>query len=195
VEESGTMSAIVDLNHVRPWRHLVAETCALTGEDPYHFAAMGCRESGWGEYLVPKGDPCGTGDNGHGHGLFQIDDRYHRDFVGSARFRIPKEQALYACQILRDARAWFVRSPSFRFDDKELLERAVYAAYNAGPGHVYHSIVIVGPSQVDEATTGRNYSADIFARATALRELAPDLFGIESEPLAAAPVPPAKVVA
>lgn len=174
------MSALVDLNHVRPWRKLVAEVCALTGEDPYHFAAMGCRESGWGEYLVPKGDPCGTGDHGRGHGLFQIDDRYHRDFVGSVKFKSPKEQALYACKILHGAREWFRRSPSFRSDDKELLERATYAAYNAGPGHVYHSVVVMGLSQVDAPTTGKNYSADIFGRAAALRELAPQLFAADA---------------
>jgi hypothetical protein len=165
-----------DLDRVRPWAGLIDEVCALTGENRWRFGALGLRESGWGwaPGYFPKGDPCGTGDHGHGFGLFQIDDRYHASFVRSADAQEPFRQALYACRLLREARDWFKRSAA-RAYDADHLEHAVYAAYNAGPGRVYHQIVMgLDP---DEATTGKDYSRWIWAKAAALELDAPDLFG------------------
>lgn len=165
----------LDLDRVRPWAGLVDEVCILTGEDRWRFAALGLRESGWGHApgYFPKGDPCGTGDGGHGYGLFQIDDRFHSNFVRSADAREPFKQALYACRILREARDWFKRSAA-RTYDPEPLERAVYAAYNAGPGRAYHQIV--SGLDPDAVTTGKNYSAWIWAKAAELQAEVPDLF-------------------
>lgn len=165
-----------DLARVRPWAHVIDECCTLTGEDPWRIAALGLRESGWGwaRGYAPKGDPCGWGDHGHAFGFLQIDKRWHRDFVGSVRAQDPFQQALYACSILRDARRWFVQS-SLNTQDRDHLERMVYAAYNAGPARIRDHVVL-GHSP-DAGTTGGDYSAWIWRKADELRAAEPGLFG------------------
>lgn len=178
---------MADFAAIVPWVPLIVEVCASTGEDRWRFAAMGWQESRWGDALTPWNDPCGTGDGGHGRGLFQIDDRYHRAFVDSAAFRDPLKQALYACRILRDARQWFKRS-TLNTQDPERLERMVYAAYNCGPAKVRTHLVL--GHDVDAGTTRKNYSARVWRTAAELQKTMPNLFDVPQP----APVPEPEIV-
>lgn len=116
---------------------------------------------GWAGGYTRKGQSNGTGDRGHGHGFFQIDDRSHgaflrrstRDANGSIYpvWWYPYEQCVYALQL-------------FQYNLKALdgnLEAAT-AAYNCGAGNVRHAIR--RGRSVDHYTTGRNYSRDVFRR-------------------------------
>lgn len=138
---------------------------AVTGEDPFVLAAIAERESAFGRAL----DASGRGDGGHGHGVWQIDDRYHGEFVASGGWRDPVRSAIYAAELLRGNRAQ-LRVLVGDEVGVEMLERAAIAAYNASLRSVVRGIREVGDP--DRYTTGGNYSADVMRRAERLRRRA-----------------------
>jgi len=62
--------------------------------DPFLLCAIIERESGSGVYLSPPG-PGGTGDNGHGRGLAQIDDRSHGAWLSANDWTNPEINITY----------------------------------------------------------------------------------------------------
>lgn len=154
------------LGRMKLWTPLIKEVAVKTGECRERLIGLMWRESLCSFALNPAGDPCGLGDNGNGYGLFQIDKRYHASFVGSADAKDPEKQAMYACGILNAAREWFKRSASSikGYD----LERAVYAAYNAGEHSVY--VALMNRQDPDTHTTDHNYSKYIFDLASVLQK-------------------------
>lgn len=111
-----------------------------------------------------------VGDGGHGRGVFQIDDRFHHEWLerhgaGAARETPPVEDAVeYAAAML--ARALEVGR------GRELRgERAVKfaaSAYNAGLGGALKGLA---RGDSDLGTTGRDYGRDVVARMHAFRAL------------------------
>ena len=199
---------LTDLHLIIPHRRLIGDVCDITGEDPYLLAAIAMRESrfGYAAPYWPKGTADGWGDGsteaqptlGYGYGYFQIDRRFHKGFLNRVDRSDPHEQGLYACSILRDARAWFRRNPAVRTDD--LDRRMAVAAYNCGPANVARALAESSPGMpfeeaVDQRTTGKNYSRWVHSFAQDLRSIAPDLFSPESKPLGPAFVPAASTVA
>lgn len=120
------------------------------------------RESGFGLLL----DENGLGDHGHGHGELQVDNRWHKAFCNSGRWRDLRASLDY---VLRN-----VIVPGFN----ELVDRcdldygavlwATVAAYNGGAGGVLKALE--AGKDPDAATTGRDYSRDVRARARAFKE-------------------------
>ncbi len=162
----------------RPYIEDIALACAARQpeEDAALVAAIGLRETILGtvsDYIVPPGAPrwMGTGDHGHGRGLFQIDDR------GPFSYLIPRPgegwtpfvQACSAIAVLEDAR----RSLELEADDP-LHERGVVAAYNCGAG-VARTALRAGKDP-DFWTTGRNYGRDVLSLRDGLRALFPETF-------------------
>ncbi len=92
--------------------------------DPIALAAIVERESHGGETLKPPG-PGGVGDNGHGRGLMQIDDRWHAAFVATGLWSQPVFSVLYGAKLLREALDAFGNDYTVAF-----------GAYNAGIGRV-----------------------------------------------------------
>jgi len=160
----------------------------LESSEKYHFqpsiiAGLGSRESHWGLALKPKG-PAGTGDfhertfptsyrtgpvppdGGFGRGLLQIDfDAY--EFARGDRWKNPRENILYCCQILAQAMRTIKRKAvaekiTADLSNRKIL-RAVLASYNAGSGRILKAIR--EEKDIDYYTTGRNYSADVLNRA------------------------------
>ena len=89
--------------------------------DPMLLAAIAAQETGGpsknsGANIV--------GDNGHGFGPFQIDDRSHSDFTGNLTAMIPAYNADYAATMMEDLMA------RYRSDVRKSL-----SAYNAGLGN------------------------------------------------------------
>ena len=133
------------------WRHEVLDAANQTAVDRYLIYAVMDRESRCGSALTPQG-PQGVGDEGHGRGLMQIDDRYHVDFCaditqwGNAFINI-----LYGATLLRS-----------NYRQLGTWERAI-AAYNAGVHRVqqsgYEEVVFL-----DTLTTGGDYVSDILKR-------------------------------
>jgi hypothetical protein len=104
-----------------------------------------------------------VGDSGHGRGLFQIDDRWHKDFLaehgagGRGRTPPPREAARYAARLIR-GNLDFGRRNDVRKAD--LLKFAA-SAYNAGPTGALRGYQ-AGDSDLN--TTGRDYGTAVLRR-------------------------------
>jgi hypothetical protein len=121
------------------------------------------RESRFGLLL----DENGLGDHGHGHGELQIDDRWHKAFCDSGLWQDLGASLDYA---LRSVIAPAFNDLGDHCDlDYGPMFWATIAAYNAGAGGV--SKALAAGQDPDAATTGRNYSQDVRARARALKEV------------------------
>jgi hypothetical protein len=131
--------------------------------DALVLAALCDRESGGGDFLSTKG-PDGVGDGGHGRGLMQIDDRYHKTFIaalgvdGVALWKRPWANILYGASLLAFNLSQFGRDyiPAI-------------ASYNASLDNVRNLIhsADAGADRValvDTITTGHNYTKDVLAR-------------------------------
>lgn len=110
--------------------------------------AVASRESCIGRCLAPDG----TGDNGHGRGIMQVDDRYHGAFIARHANRDDRANIDYGAALLAEEHGRFGR-----------WDHAL-AAYNSGAGNVRAALAAgVHP---DTRTTGRDYSADVLQRAS-----------------------------
>jgi hypothetical protein len=74
----------------------IAGAAAKYGLDPELLAAVAAQETGG---PGANGGRNEVGDGGHGHGLFQIDDRWH-DFAKTSAAMDPEENADYAAGML-----------------------------------------------------------------------------------------------
>jgi hypothetical protein len=177
-----------DLWRMRVYVSVIREACSARGVDPYDLAALGCRETGWGygRGYAPVGDPFGHGDGGHGYGLLQLDDRSQMPRIArveavrktqgpAAALRLMLDESL---AVLLDEKRSYLTSPKRDHGPLagDLLRRATFAAYNAGAGRVYQ--YAVAGMDVDQITTGHDYSKWVVAKVDALRAAAPTLFAI-----------------
>lgn len=120
-------------------------------------------------------DKNGKGDNGHGHGLMQIDDRSHAKFIRSGKWKDPRENILYGVYVL----VWGIDYMR-RAGVADYL-RAGIACYNRGPKVL--SDIRAG-LDCDAKTTGGNYSTDVLQRAEWFRaRLFPPVEKIEPVPV------------
>jgi len=109
-----------------------------------------------------------VGDKGHGRGLFQIDDRFHSDWLaghgapGPATTPRVADAAEFAASMLASNLAFAEQSG---VAGAERL-RFACSAYNAGPGGA-----LAGHQQgdCDRKTTGRDYGRDVLERWGAIR--------------------------
>jgi hypothetical protein len=129
------------------------------GVKPSQILSLGYRESwlGFAPGYLPHG-PCGWADNHNGYGLFQIDKRYHPDFVASEDAKDPAKQMTYACKLLQNNRK--ILESSMPYLREEIIDRAVFALYNASFTRVKRAII--NNQDVDSVTTGKDYSKYIF---------------------------------
>lgn len=79
-------------SYARPYASIILRVAREEGLDPFLIFAIGDRETLWGttSYLDVRG-PSGRGDNGHGHGLMQLDDRdaSNNEIIRSGRWKDP----------------------------------------------------------------------------------------------------------
>lgn len=94
------------------------------------------QESFWSHYRVPTDNKLRMmrGDYGHGHGLMQVDDRWHFVQVNTGGAARVQDNIIYALDMIykeweRAASASCVGSPS----NYVSRTRAMYSAYNGGP--------------------------------------------------------------
>lgn len=157
--------------HLRPWRFLAESAGVRYRVDPLLILALIDRESRGGLALRPQG-PQGYGDSGHGHGLMQIDDRWHAPFLavrlddGSPAWADPMHNTDYGTSLLRAALNAFG-------EDEELAA----CAYNAGVGGVRRALsLLTAPSTLEAkraaanaVTTGGDYGVDVLRRRDSFR--------------------------
>lgn len=96
------------------------------------------------------------GDNGHGHGFMQIDDRYHPGFTESNDPLSPLENLKYGAELLVEY-YWKVASNHPSWTHYWAL-RGAFVAYNSGVKNVQSQ------ERIDVGTTGNDYSYDVMRR-------------------------------
>ncbi|PWA32726.1 hypothetical protein CCH79_00012506, partial [Gambusia affinis] len=147
VRASETM-AQMDSERMNKYRSKINRVGNQSGIDPALIAAIISRESRAGNALTD-----GQGDHGNAWGLMQVDIRHH-----------PKEGDWDSEEHLRQATGilvHFIERIQKKFPNwsREQQLKGGIAAYNMGDGNV-HSY-----ENVDENTTGKDYSNDVVARA------------------------------
>ncbi len=157
----------LDLPWLQEHRRLIEPIAESFELSPAVVAGIMSRESGGGR-LLGKGDcPPLTGDRGHGRGLMQIDDRWHKHFIKIGDFwTYHPANIAYGCYLLsKNLKAAERRLKGFNSDE---LLRVALAAYNCGPGRAIKAART--GMDVDAYTTGGDYSSDVLERARFLRE-------------------------
>lgn len=140
------------------------------------------RAAGWSFPRDARGDilpgPYATPRDGRGwgRGLWQLDVLGTcKDLVPPPDAPWPLELQAYAAAAHMDLARRQLRSVT---QDAALLERAVVAAYNAGPARVAtalrNAIGLGRPDMVDDVTTGHDYSRDVLALEAAVYARWPD---------------------
>lgn len=144
---------------------------------PELIAAIMCRETAGGlSPLLDKPGPEGRGDEDsigvrHGLGLMQIDDRWHKEFAASGKWKDAQENIMKGACILSENKQILRRiAAKRRFAIQEVdIERATVASYNAGP-----SVVVTALQRgidVDSVTTGGDYSSHVEKLAALYRNI------------------------
>lgn len=149
------------LKAAEEYRPIIEKVATRINVLPSIIVGIGSRETGWGtsRYLDKPG-PEGRGDFGHGHGLMQIDDRSHTDFLRTKDWRDPEDNIGYGGEVLARSLRYVANNTSLT--DLMLLRGGI-AGYNCGPARVARAVR--RGRGVDYYTTGRNYSADVISRA------------------------------
>ena len=140
-------------DYIEPYWPMIVVVARRYGFDPYIIAAIGDRETMWGtsSYCRPKGAAC-LGDHGHGHGLFQIDDRWHPEFCAGEDWKDPEKNADYAIgKVLKPA-----------VEELGYVTQGI-SAFNCGVGNVKKALKL--QKKIDFYTTGKDYSEDVLHRA------------------------------
>jgi transglycosylase-like protein with SLT domain len=147
--------------------------------DPELLMAIGYRET----HLDPKYLKV-AGDNGHGYGLMQIDNRSYPDWVNSGKWKDAESCINKGAEVLDSKRTEIqngigekltvktLAGVSYEFEGKQIvgadLLRVTVAAYNCGLWAYYH---FSKGHDVDRGTTGQDYSKDVLAKAARFKPL------------------------
>jgi len=98
--------------------------------DPLLLAAICQQESAFGtSSLLSQPGPAGTGDGGHGHGLMQIDDRWHADWLGANDWTDPATNIDGGASIFAGD---IVQAEALNLGSDDLTLMAALSAYNTG---------------------------------------------------------------
>jgi len=94
------------------------------------------QESYWTHYRVGEDQIFRLlrGDNYHGYGLMQIDDRWHKRFIASQEVYDLKSHLIYALDLLFSARAQVLKKPCVSEKNWDNYNRSIYSIYNGGIG-------------------------------------------------------------
>jgi hypothetical protein len=142
--------------------------------------AIGYRESG----LNPKYLEV-AGDNGHGYGLMQADIRSFPKWVNAGNWKNAQACIAKGAEVLnskykeisdvigkKQIKVTTMAGKVNHFDGKAIagddLVRVAVAAYNCGMWAYYH---YSKGDDIDQGTTGQDYSADVLAKAARFKEL------------------------
>jgi len=132
---------------------IAAAACDVRPQDSTRFglliAAVGQIETQWGRVRghAASTGPSIIGDDGHGRGLMQIDDRYHH----IDGWDDPATNIAAGARILDAGLSTFAGNLA-----------AGVACYNCGPGNVMHSLS-EDPRDPDRFTTGKDYSRRVLS--------------------------------
>lgn len=181
----------------RPYADVILRVSRETGISPFLITQLGYRETLWGtSTFLDQPGPGGRGDNGHGHGLMQIDDRSWGNWLSKNAWWDPYVNVSFAVgtilknkinffagiarvQNLTDG-TWVTLSvaqaekrsvdpgdyPDPRPLSGDALTKAGVAAYNTGEGNVLMSLAV--GLDPDFTTTPPPYATDVMGRMATL---------------------------
>lgn len=125
-----------------------------------------------------------AGDNGHGYGLMQIDNRSFSDWVNSGEWKKAESCIHKGAEVLDSKRSDIkagvgkkltvktLAGESYEFEGKAIgdadLLRVTVAAYNCGLWAYYH---FSKGHDVDRGTTGQDYSKDVLKKSNRFKPL------------------------
>lgn len=141
-------------NHLQIYARFFVEAGKKNDLDPYLLASICQQESG--------GDSGIVGYDKHGHGLMQVDDRYHKDFVRSGDWRDAWKNISKGAEILSAAIKEFAGDT-----DAEFLGTC---RYNASMKRISEALGKANADKIsrrmaaDSVTTGGNYGSKVFNR-------------------------------
>jgi hypothetical protein len=176
---SDPIQAAFDRSEQLGWTTYFRAAAKANKFEPELLMAIGYRESNLNpKYLkVP-------GDNGHGYGLMQVDNRAFPQWVNSGAWKTAESCVDKGAEVLADKRSEIQDSvgktvtvksqagTSYEFEGKQIagadLLRVAVAAYNCGMWAYYH---FSKGHDVDQGTTGQNYSKDVLAKAARFKPL------------------------
>lgn len=166
--KSGKEIAAEHLQRLLRWKDAIIESSQSIFVEPSIVAAIISREtSALDKWCLPP--PQGQlGDNGHGHGPMQIDDRSFPDWCKKWRdgFLKTEDGITQGCIVLKLKKKAITRLiPEMM---PELRLQAAIASYNSGEGNVRRAFR-KGYS-IDTYTAHADYSRDVLERAIYLRE-------------------------
>ncbi len=96
------MNELEILRHIRnAYGTLIQASAARHGHRPEVVAGIMMRETegGLSRWCDPQGPAC-LGDNGHGHGLMQIDDRSFPEYCAGPEWQDPVSNIDFGCRVL-----------------------------------------------------------------------------------------------
>ncbi len=172
-----------------------ANTITVGYFDTADLLGIGSRETNLDPKWLTK-----KGDNGHGAGLMQIDDRSFPEFTSSTKWKDARLGILKGAEVLMQKWHDMERNFGKRVTIKgktytgkpasgSIAQAIAIASYNSGrwPQYAY-----ANGTSIDGYTTGKDYSRDVMARAAIFREfLAADgLLDSRKAPVSTAPQPP-----
>ncbi len=132
---------------------------------PEIIAGILSRESRFGLILEEEG----KGDQGHGHGLMQIDDRSFGDWLAANDWQNPAVNIEKGVEILTGKYNYLAGKGVLDDLNEADSQQAAVAAYNCGEGNVLK--VLQKGEDIDSRTAGGDYSADVLARAARFKEV------------------------
>lgn len=93
------------------------------------------QESFWTQYRLGKDGLFRflRGDGGHGYGMMQVDDRWHKEFISSKKVFDLEQHMIYTLDMLYDTRKDVLGKPCGGEQTGEAINRSIYSAYNGGP--------------------------------------------------------------
>ena len=106
------------------------------------------------------------GDGGHGRGVMQIDDRWHKIASQTNFYKDPSKLILYGCDLLSKNLLW-ARKTWPQYSDSQHLKIAA-AAYNAGQGGANKGVL---KGDADLFTAHHNYGGDVLVRMAIFEKL------------------------
>ena len=155
-----------------PYVDSIIQASQEYGVDPTLTYAIGAQESGWGTYLTPKG-PGGTGDNGHGHGFMQVDDRTWGDWLATADWTDPLTNIRKGLEIFTTQRQSLIDAYTDEKGNVTIpqadLDQLAIVAYNHGVSGALKNAQNQAP--YDTGTTGGNYSTSVLQHQQSLLNL------------------------
>lgn len=93
------------------------------------------QESVWTQYRAGKDGLFRflRGDGGHGYGMMQVDDRWHKEFIRSKKVFDLEQHLIYTLDMLYDTRKDVLKKPCGGEQTGDNINRSIYSAYNGGP--------------------------------------------------------------